>query len=798
MRFPRIPPKALELARSIVIALICAAGVFVLASELDPHYAISDWLIWRLLPIWGYTLLFNAACISGGAAVLRLIFGRRELPALEWLLQSMAVGVVLFVFGLYAAGALCLFRPWLAILLPVLLLGAGWRAGPALLKALSAFFDAAPRLSLVAKVVSFLVVGWGAASLVFLYLEALDVSAINFDAEWYHFPVAQDYARIGCIVPFPGDNHRAYPHLTSMLHTWALLVPGLTPLPLHWMLSLHLEYSIVIWRMVGVAAGMLWMLEGKRVRGSWVAFFLFPSIFVYDQSIGGSADNFLGFFAMPVALAAARTLRAFEWRWALLLGIVMGGHMLTKYQALYLLAGTTLVCAVRWFYLCVRYVAVRWRKTKPELRKRRFKRLLWGVGAAMLAASVASSPHFIKNTIFYHNPLYPLAQSVFTSSTPKRVPGVYKEVKPPAVFPAKYQGLRRQLWAAEMLFDHSFTPRNRNFTEKRPFMGSLFSLLLPCLLFVRRSRRIWPIVSIGIVAFFVWANTGPNDRYMLGFLDLLIAVSGALMIKVWELGWIARLGLVPLVGLQLFWGGDAMLFYGAKQLKVALNLIAGGYDGRKDEQRFSTGKKLQQLTAATPPDAVILARNYKALLGLDRMVLMDLRATQDYVSYSHLRDASELWKLYHDRGVTHLLYPDGDRRPVRWNNTILFAELFHHYAQGEKRFGNLVLGKMPAAPPPPSAPYRVLTRRLTGYPDGVYNVEQLDIDERFPASARPKLKPSRAFSERDAEDILAEVDAVAFSSGAPLSGQAGEALDRDFERVERFSGYEVHLRKIDR
>jgi hypothetical protein len=57
------------------------------------------------------------------------------------------------------------------------------------------------------------------------------------------------------------------------------------------------------------------------------------------------------------------------------------------------------------------------------------------------------------------------------------------------------------------------------------------------------------------------------------------------------------------------------------------------------------------------------------------------------------------------------------------------------------------------------------------------------------------LKPQRAYSERDAEDILAEVDAVAFATGAPLAGEAAEALNRDFERVERFSGYEVYLRR---
>jgi hypothetical protein len=774
------------------VLLVCAAGVVSLARVLDNHYALKDWLIWRVLAICAYALLFNASCIAAGAAVLGLIFRRRQLPALEWLLQSMAVGVTVFVLCLYAAGTLCLFEPWMAIALPVLLLAAGFRAVPRLASGLSAFYRSTPRLSLLGGVAAFLAVGWGAASLAFLYLEALDVSAINFDAEWYHFPVAQDYARTGCLVPFPGDNHRAFPHLTSMLHTWALLVPGLEPLPLHWMLSLHLEYSIVIWRIVGVAAGIAFMLEGARVRGLWVVFFLFPSVFVYDQSIGGSADNFLGFFAMPIALAAARTLRAFEWRWALVLGIVMGGHVLTKYQAIYVLAGATLVCASRWIYLCIRHVALL--KDKAALRKRRLRRLSSGVGAAVLAATLVSSPHFIKNAIFYKNPVYPFAQSVFTASTPKHEPRIYKEVRPQSPFPVKYSGVRRQLWTAQLLFDYSFTSRNRGFTERRPYMGSLFSLLLPCILFVRRRQRIWPILAIGVGAFWIWANTGPNDRYMLGFYDMFIACAGALAVLIWRLGWIARAGLVPVFALSLFWGGDAMLFYGAKQLKIALGLIGAGYDGRKDEQRFAAGRKQQQITAATPPDAVILARNYKGLLGLDRTVLMDIRQTQDYINYSRLRGPSELWHYYRARGVTHLLYPDGDRRPVRWNNTLLFAELFHHHASDVKRFGNVVLGKMPPAPPAAKTPYLVLTRKLVGYPDGVYRIEQLDIDERSPASSYPKLRPEPPYREEDAADILAEVDAVAVGN-AQFRGEAAQALNANFTRVEKFNGYEVYLRR---
>ena len=152
-------------------------------------------------------------------------------------------------------------------------------------------------------------------------------SAINFDANWYHIPVAQDYVRSSCIVPLPADNHKAYPHLASLIHTWALLVPGLNLVPLKHMLMLHIEFSIVLWRIVGVAAGAAWMLSRKDLRGLWPVFFLFPSVFIYDQNIGGSADHLLGFFAIPMFLALARAWDDASWRWVGLLGFLVGGKI---------------------------------------------------------------------------------------------------------------------------------------------------------------------------------------------------------------------------------------------------------------------------------------------------------------------------------------------------------------------------------------------------------------------------------------------------------------------------------------
>ncbi|MES1184141.1 MAG: hypothetical protein ABUL60_10015 [Myxococcales bacterium] len=782
-------PRIRRLLAGAAAGVVCLAGGYLLSRKLDEAYTISEWLIWRLAPIWGYTLLFNASCVAFGAFLTRKLLQQRPLPALERLLQSMMLGLTAFVLSLYVLGFAHLFKPSVALLLPAVFLLVGARDAAELWRELLAWRGsiAAPRP--VERVLGTLAIFAGAAALVFLYIEALDVSAINFDATWYHFPIAQDYAREGRIVPFPGDSHRAFPHLTSMVHTWALLVPRLPILSQHWMLSLHLEFSIVVWRLVGAATLARWLLGGRDVRGLWAGFFLFPSVFVYDQSIGGSADHFLGFFAVPVVLAAVRALERFDLRWCVLLGVALGGHVLVKYQGVYLFAGVALAVSARLAFLGGRYWLHRRRGlvSDDDVGGRG---LLRGAATIALAFALVSSAHFGKNAVFYHNPFYPFAQKLFKASTPKRQPGFYAETPIREAFEPRQTGLRRQVWALGKMFDYSLETSNRSLTKHRPYMGALFSLLLPCALLVPGRRRFGVVVGVLALAFLAWANSAPNDRYLLAFLDLCIGVTLALLVEVWELGWPARAGLVPLVSLQLIWGGDAMFVYGGKQLSAGLDLIQSGWDGQADSRLAARGTQ-QQITRATPKNAVILSRNYKGLLGLDRTVLLDVRATQDYISYANLKDTRQFFDLVKSRGVTHLMYPKGQRRPERWNNVILFTDLFEHYAQHVKRFGKLVVGEMPSEPPPASVPYLVVASGVRGVKDGVWAVEQLDFDPRDPTRFAPRPSPRRPLTE--ARSVLGQVQALVL--GRRKTDALSQAELAQFEQVESWDGEQLWLRR---
>lgn len=787
-----VTPRVQGLLAGLAATLVCAVGTYLFGRAVDARYPVAEWLVWRLAPIWGYALLFNVSAVAFGAFLLRRLLGERELPALERLLQSMMLGLTGFILLWYVVGFVGLFNPWTAIGLPMALLVIGATDGLALLQELLAWRASIAVPSAVQRVLGALAVMAGAVALFFMYLEALDVSVLNFDAVWYHYPTAQDYARLGRIVPFPGEHHRAFPHLTSMVHTWALLVPKLKYLPQHWMLSLHLEYTIVVWRIVGAATLARWLLGGRDVRGLWAGFFLFPSIFVYDQSIGGSADHFLGFFAAPALLAAARALKDFDWRWGVLLGAALGGHLLVKYQAAYLVAGVGVAVVVRLGWLLAQHLYRRVRKTSVEALP--WRRLVWGGGAILATLLLVSAPHFAKNVVFYNNPYYPFAQKVFKNSTPKPTPGFYEEGHATGVFSPKSSGVGRQVWAFKKVFTYSFTTANRSLTSRRPYMGSLFSLLLPCALLLPGRRRFLGVAGVLVVAFMLWANTAANDRYLLSFYDGCIGVALALMVGVWELNWLSRVGLIPLVGSQLIWGGDAMLFYGRKELEAGLDLIGQGYGGNYDERRFAERSAQKQITEATPKDAVILSRNYKGLLGLNRTVLSDIRAASHYTSYSGLKEPRDFYDMLKARGVTHLMYPPGQRRPTRWNNIVLFDALFVHYGQNARRFGKLKLAELPGTPPPRFGQYLVLVSGVREYPEGIYGVEQLDVDSKSPELFSPKPKPRQRLRAETAAEQMAQVNAIAVGRGR-FPKNVPPDIAAQFEVVEKWDGDQLYLRR---
>lgn len=774
-------------SRSLVAGGLAIAATVLLAQFLDGVKPLGSWLVWDLARIWGWQLLLSAAWTSVGHLLLARVLRVGGLPVLErWLLAACS-GLVIFAIGMYLGGFLGIYGRSFAVGWPVALLALGARGWWRQLRQLLFSLRSLRRGGLLVTAAS----GYGVVCLGLLYLGLLSPDAINYDASWMHVTIAQDYAREGRIIAFPGDWVKNVPHLASLLYTWGFLVPGFDQPAHRWMMALHTELAAFLWTLLGVAATVRWMLGGRPIRAAWVALFLFPGIFVYDSNLGGAADHVAALFAPPLFLTTARLLtlppaasgsRAQVGRW-LLLGLLAGGAILTKLQTTYLLAPLALLLAI----------GLGRRLWSPAPQLPRLALLLGPLGAAVCTLLVVSL-HFGKNWLQYGNPFYPFMQDSFVSHP--GLPDAATQVthlladlssKAPQQLGARVQS------ALALLVSFAFTP-HYSFVNGLPVFGPLFTLCLLLLPVGKMGRRVWLAVAAALGALFMWSATYRVDRNLQVFMPLLAAVTGAVLLKIWRLGGVARVGISLLVGLQLCWGGDLM-FSGHDRLGSALALIKAGFDRRAAEHLAGYRRSYVELGRVLPADAVVVLHAMHSSLGLDRRVLLDWMGFQGQIDYRSFGSPRDLYDRFRALGVTHIVVGGGTAAAPTKQEDVIFAAFRAQHAQPVGQFGGLQLLAMPDRPPPRVASTQVLVLGLGGYADGVYDVRDLSICEAYPEHLRTYPAPRRALSSADnpAAD-LDSVQAAVIGSGFALDAGLAERLQRELPRVAEPSGLSVYVR----
>jgi len=760
--------------------LLCLAGSAVFAYAMNRVFPIQDWLVWTLAKIWGWVFLFSLCNFCLGQFVLVRILKLDQLPVLESAVFSAAIGTVGFTLAMYVAGALALYNRTFAVALPPVFLAIGGRDGFRMAVRLWRHL-ASSRRGLLPAVVA----GFGILCVGLIYLGLLSPDAVNYDATWYHLRIAQDYARWGRIRPF-FDYNAIVPHLASILHTWGYLVPGLGGAP-RWMMALHMEFALFLWTLVGVAAGIQRLTGDFTLRASWVSFFLFPIIFVYDSNIGGSADHVLAFFAVPVVLATLQLQNGFSKGRCALLAIAVAGASLTKYQAIYFAVAIVPIVVVLWLR--------DWIRSAPSGSVGVSRRdLLWAPAILLGLSVVLVSPHFIKNYLFYRNPVYPLLPQIFTNSTPT-VPNasvLIDNIFVDAAWVPKGSFFARLWHAAELFITFSFKP-HYSFTKDVPAFGSLFTLLLPCLLLVPARRAIALTAAIATGALLAWGMTYNVDRNLQTFMPVLVCVTGALLVKLWRLGWLARLGLVPLVALQLVWGADAPFYGFPSQIHGAMELIRTTYEGRAKSRFEWYRSSFVSLGKALPRDAKVLLHGSHMSLGIDRDTLQDVMGFQGLISYHKVRTPREVFDYLRSLGITHMT-----RTQVVWDSSrqeqILYDLFLSRYGVSMGNFGGNPLSAMPTQPPPVEQPYHVLCLGLYGYANGLYPIEAMNVNEHLDTKFRKYPAPERRWEGSNAAELVGAADAVLvrnLGSYGEISSMVGSA----FESIPTHGDEQVYARR---
>jgi hypothetical protein len=534
---------------------------------------------------------------------------------------------------------------------------------------------------------------------------------------------------------------------------------------------------------------------------SWVAMFLFPGLFVYDSGLSAAADHVTAFWAIPSYLAFRRAYRQLEPKACALLAACLAGAILTKYQAMYILAFPVAALIVRAAWLMGRPLVGDLRaKRRVELKA--LAAPLYGLGTALVAGLVLTSAHWLKNLVFYQNPLFPYLANIFPATA---------WVPDTARLTADWNQWQGKAWvtqgttkeklyeAAKATATFSFSPHNwKNFHGKMPVFGSLFTLSMLLLPFLKGTRRVWALAAASHLGVFVWFYTFHQDRYLQALVPWMAAVTGGTIALAWRAGIPGRLAAGSLVGFQLIWGGDAFLIPASAMTKaapitVSNELVAMGYK-KKYEQRFKVSGTLFEIGAAPelPADARILLHENNPRLGLWRPVVVDVAGWQFGMRYELYPTPGALDDKYRALGITHIVSRSRKSRETDCLGADLrFFDYVEQEARSLRRFGELTLYAMPAARPASAAGDQVAylgCGRL--YERGIHDLAALHVRDKQVQVKPPKR---RAKKKGEPEALLAEADfAVTDPSCKPAVGAGSMG---DFLKIGKRGKEDMWARK---
>ena len=759
---PHSPPSWTERARQLAIVLALLVGSLIFARTVHSHYPIASWLVWRYAIYWTASLVFALACLSAGHLVVaRLV----RVPVDQHLVLSFAAGVLVFFLGMFFGGLAGLYRPWFAIVWPLTLILAG---GPKLYR------HAKRRIVLVrARSARLAGVRWGSygiwafglAGVGMVYFLILTPDNIAYDAQWYHLPIAEHYAAQGAVRPFvEGWYQGALPHLASFLYTWAFLLPK-TLLFDRIEIAAHLEFVIFLATLAGIPPLVRWLIPGcGRVGASWAALFLFPGLLLYDSTLSLTNDHVAACFAIPIYLALARAWRDLAPPKCILLGSLAAAAMLVKYQALALVVFPLLAIFTRMLFMVARQGMRPWLALRGPL---------W----AAVALAALTAPHWLKNWIWYGDPAYPffhhlLAVRPWTVDSANLVEQVFR----PQIW--KPQGsLTHRLWETlRTLFTFSFRPNDWPVLHgKVPVFGSLFTLSLLALPFLRGTRRLWGLVLCAHAGLFVWYWTHHQDRYLQALLPWMAAAVAAAIMLIWRTGREVRLALCALIGLQILWGGDVYflpthVMPGGTSIKATVDLLSSGL--RKDSERFERLGAYYEVSHLLPADAKVLVHEDHIHLGLGRMSVSDWGGWQGGLSYGRTRSPRDLVERLHEMGVTHIVWRPGASK--HWDSLagdLRFFGLVGRFAQPVHPVAELNVAPLPdPARVDPKENETVLYLGCDGtYEAGLYQFADLTVPALYPRDRPPAYPPPRKpLAELSSvEQALQDADYLIRQAGCP-------------------------------
>jgi hypothetical protein len=744
--------SASDLIRGLLIAGAALGALIGFGILLNTHIPIEKWLFWKYLKPIACALFWLLSCfLTGLAIVQRLTPG---LPIRERLVQATACGVYAFYLLNFLGGILGLFSTAWAIALPSTMCIVGAIASRDQLKrfwehrgALRRFSFGSTRYWHAALVV------FGIACLAGIYLSILSPRNTAFDSVWYHLGLGQGWAADGAILRSQeGWLYEGLPNMAAVLYSWGFFLPTFDLFETT-VLAAHIEFLLFLVTLASIPVLVRWLLPNTGVGIAWVALFLFPSVFIYDAGLHTGNDHIAAFWAIPIFLAFRRTWVHLDWRSGVLLAVCAAGALMTKYQAISLIVGPGLFIAGRSVYLAIK---------DP-------RDLSWLVGptTVVVAGLLLTSPLWAKNWVWYGDPLFPalhrhLTPRPWNDDMSALMEWNWKrQVRRPRG--TTLEQLKQTLGAGWGFAFTSYT--GGRFHGKMPYFGSLFTLSLLWLPFLRGAKRTWALFIATQLGVFTWFAFSHVERYLQLLIPWMACVVVAALVLAWRQGWLARVPLVALVGMQVVWGGDALFIRShamTRELPMvhSARLIESGYKGSWSlrERAFGT---LQEIGEALPPKSSVLLHELNPRLGLSARVVNDMAGLQSGIRYGLMDSPQEVYDLYRDLGITHIVW--AQRKSIGFDSMggdLRFFE-FVNTIDTPKTAGSFYYGPMPDAAPEFESSNIVLYAGCgPTFEPGFFRVGEMNVPNRQPR----KIRGFKPIPDDDGElqEAMRETDFIVY------------------------------------
>lgn len=705
------------------LALLAAIAIFL--GVVNQHYPIQRWLFWHYLGVSLLSGLWAVACASVGCfLVARLELADCARPA--DLVLAFPLGVLAFELLIFLLGLAGLLNTVTFCLLPLLLLFSG-------VGRLGDIVRGWRRLPPARNLAELAVIVFGVVGVGLLYFQILSPTPFSWDARWYHLPIAQQYALQGAVRAFPeGWWLAAYPHGASFIYTWAFLLP-IESLFDKLELCVHLELVVFLATIASIPALVRMLLPGASGRMAWASVFLFPGIFLYDGNLHAGADHMAALWCIPLALALVRLWSTWSVRDGVLLGAFAAAILLSKYSAWGILFFAGGLVVVRAVWLSVR-----------RLRGGSRVEVLPAFLACGSAALLLSAPHWLKNWIWYGDPLFPILYKwlkvhPWSSESPASFRLFVSFTFPPA---PGWKGVTDALLSTVTF---SFKPNNWwAFHHDVPIFGSLFTLSMLCLPFVRANLRLW-LSYLGIMASLVaWYLMNHQDRYLQAWLPIMAGATCATLMLLWrQRKPVVRALVVVLVAVQIIWGGDVPFFpthnlANDSPLRIQSSFLASGF--LRTPHRFRAYGPMGEVGESLPRDAVVLVHEIQLQTGVGVRTVQD--QWQGRICYRDLQSPRAIYDRLASLGVTHLLWETDNA--YGWNSLAsdlgFFGFALNYGAKPVTIDNKYTVARLPSNPPAPGGNFKVAVLSCRGpYTRGWYDMADLVVPDPGKPWASPRL-----------------------------------------------------------